>query len=74
MKTLGLVLGLSLFLASGGVYARGPATSSFAPRGPEPHATLADKNGRQGSSHKGSHRKPGGAAKHGPAHRTTKPS
>lgn len=38
--------------------ARGPATSSFAPRGPEPHVTLSDmhhhssKGRAQGVSHK----------------------
>ena len=72
MKALGVVIGLGLVLAGGGAHARGPATSSFAPRGPEPHSTLADKNGRHSSSHKASHRKPGAASKHGTQHR--KPS
>lgn len=70
MKTLGVVLSLTLLLGSGAAIASGPKTSSFAPRGPEPHSTLADKHGTHSSSHKATHRKPGSASKRGTQHRT----
>jgi hypothetical protein len=56
MQTIvGITLAAVMALASSASHARGPAPSSFAPRGPEPHSTLANKHGTQRSSHKNSH-------------------
>lgn len=61
---LGFALVAALMLAGADCQARGRATSSFAPRGPEPHATLADKNGRKSFAHGNSRRGYKGAQKH----------
>jgi hypothetical protein len=58
MKVIvGVTLAAALALAAGACLARGAAPSSFAPRGPEPHSTLADKHGTKGVSHKAAHHK-----------------
>ena len=58
MKTIvGVTLAAAMVLASGASLARGAAPSSFVPKGPEPHSTLADKHGTQGSSRKARHHK-----------------
>lgn len=51
----GVMLTAALLFVSAACQARGQATSSFAPRGPEPHATLSHKNGVKRSSHKTTH-------------------
>jgi hypothetical protein len=61
---LGFALIAVLTLAGTDCQARGRATSSFAPRGPEPHATLADKNGRKSFAHRNSRRGNQGVQKH----------
>jgi hypothetical protein len=52
----GVMLAAALMFLSAACQARGQPTSSFAPRGPEPHATLSHKNGVKKSSHKTSHK------------------
>jgi len=50
-----IMLAAALVFVSATCQARGQATSSFAPRGPEPHATLSHKNGVKRPSHKTTH-------------------
>jgi hypothetical protein len=65
MKLLaGLLLAAMLLFQGAVCHARGQATSSFAPRGPEPHATLSNKNGSRKSSHKTIHASKSTAGKH----------
>jgi hypothetical protein len=53
----------ALLLIGSVSHARGTPTSSFVPRGPEPHSSLSDKHhstknkhsGSQGAAHKGGH-------------------
>ena len=64
MKTiLRVALAVAMVLAGGASLARGAAPSSFAPRGPEPHSTLADQHGTKGSLRKATHRKASAAHK-----------
>jgi hypothetical protein len=66
----GIMLAAALMLVSTVCQARGQPTSSFAPRGPEPHATLSHKNGVKKSTHKSSHTAKPTAGKntgHGPS-------
>ena len=65
---VGVMLAAALILASFASHARGPATSSFAPRGPEPHSSLSDKHGTKGSSHKQPRPANTAAHKHAPSH------
>ena len=60
----GIMLAAGLMFVSAVCQARGPATSSFAPRGPEPHATLSHKNGVKRSPHKTAHTAKPTAVKH----------
>jgi len=60
----GVMLAAALMFTSAVCHARGQATSSFAPRGPEPHATLSHKNGVKRSSHKTTHSAQPAAGKH----------
>jgi len=60
----GVVLAAALMFVSTVCQARGQPTSSFAPKGPEPHATLSHKNGIKRSSHKTSHAAKPTAGKH----------
>jgi hypothetical protein len=63
MKTIVLnVMAAALILAGGATSARGTKPSSFVPRGPEPHSTLADVHGRK-SAHKTLHRNAGAVHK-----------
>jgi hypothetical protein len=64
MKSILCVTATAALLAFGSVsHARGTPTSSFVPKGPEPHSSLSDKHhsrkgsraGGQGVSHKGAH-------------------
>jgi len=59
-----VMLAAALMFGSAICQARGQATSSFAPRGPEPHATLSHKNGVKRSSHKTTHSAKPAAVKH----------
>ena len=59
-----IMLAAALILVSAVCQARGQPTSSFAPRGPEPHATLSHKNGIKKSTHKSSHTAKTTADKH----------
>jgi hypothetical protein len=59
-----VMLAAALMFASAVCQARGQPTSSFAPKGPEPHATLSHKNGVKKSSHKTSHAAKPAAVKH----------
>jgi hypothetical protein len=61
---LGFALAAVLAFAGTDCQARGAASSSFAPRGPEPHATLADKNGRKSFAHRNGRHGFKGAPKH----------
>ena len=73
MKTVVIAaIAAAMFLAGGASFARGPAPSSFVPRGPEPHSTLADVHGRK-SSRKTSHVKAGAAHQRIRSH-STKPN
>jgi hypothetical protein len=65
---LGVTFAAALTLASFASHARGPAPSSFVPRGPEPHSSLSDKHGTKGSSHKQPHHGNTSIHKHAPAH------
>ena len=60
----GVVLAATLMLVSAVCQARGPQTSSFVPRGPEPHATLSHKNGVKKSYHKTTHSAKPSVVKH----------
>jgi hypothetical protein len=60
----GVMLAAALLFVSAVCQARGQPTSSFAPKGPEPHATLSHKNGIKRSSHKTSHAAKPTAVKH----------
>jgi hypothetical protein len=60
---VGFALAAAMALAGGACLARGAAPSSFAPRGPEPHSTLADKHGTKSFSHKAAHHKASAARK-----------
>jgi hypothetical protein len=63
MKTIVLTaMALAMILACSVSFARGAKPSSFVPRGPEPHSTLADVHGRK-SSHNSSHQKAGAVHK-----------
>jgi hypothetical protein len=62
----------ALLLFASSSHSRGARTNSFAPRGPEPHVTLADmhhssKTHGQGASHKPAH-KATPKTTHRPAH------
>ena len=59
-----VMLAAALMFASAACQARGQPTSSFAPRGPEPHATLSHKNGIKKTSHKTSRTAKPAAVKH----------
>jgi hypothetical protein len=74
MKLPSVMLAAALMLASAVCQARGPATSSFAPRGPEPHATLSHKNGVKRSAHKVSQTAKPAAVKHVVKHTGTHPA
>jgi hypothetical protein len=52
-----ITLAAAMALAGSACPARGAAPSSFAPRGPEPHSTLADKHGTKSFSRKTAHHK-----------------
>jgi hypothetical protein len=65
-----VILAAVLMFVSTVCQARGQATSSFAPRGPEPHATLSHKNGIKKTSHKTAHAAKPAAVKHA-AHPTS---
>ena len=60
---VGFALAGAMALAGGTCLARGAAPSSFAPRGPEPHSTLADKHGTKSFSRKVAHHKESAAHK-----------
>jgi hypothetical protein len=60
----GVMLAVAFLFVSAVCQARGQATSSFAPKGPEPHATLSHKNGVKRSSHKTSHAAKPAVGKH----------
>ena len=60
----GILLAAALMFVSAVCQARGQPTSSFAPKGPEPHATLSHKNGVKRSSHKTTHAAKSTAIKH----------
>ena len=51
----GVMLTVAFLFVSAVCQARGQPTSSFAPKGPEPHATLSHKNGVKRSPHKAAH-------------------
>jgi hypothetical protein len=64
MKRIICITATAALLLSGSVsQARGTPSSSFVPRGPEPHSSLSDKHhsikgkhsGSQGAAHKGGH-------------------
>jgi hypothetical protein len=65
----------ALLLFGSASYARGTPTSSFVPRGPEPHSSLSDKHhslkgkhsGAQGS-HKGANKATSKTANHATGH------
>jgi hypothetical protein len=63
-----VTLAAAMLFAGGICLARGAAPSSFAPRGPEPHSTLADKHGTQSSSHKAAHHKASAPHKRAASH------
>jgi hypothetical protein len=63
-RIFGFALVAALVFAGTDCQARGAASSSFVPRGPEPHATLADKNGRKSFAHRNSRHGVKGAPKH----------
>ena len=68
MKTMVLTAAAAAMIWAGGIcFANGAKPSSFAPRGPEPHSTLADVHGRK-SAHKTSHQKAGGVHKRAASH------
>ena len=78
MKAIICVAATAALLLFGSLsHARGTPSSSFAPRGPEPHSSLSDKHhsiknkhaGSQGAAHKGGHLTPktgGHSAQHTP--------
>jgi hypothetical protein len=60
---------LALLLFGSSSHARGPAPSSFAPRGPEPHVTLSDMHHHSSKGHgQGASHKPGIKAMKAPHH------
>jgi hypothetical protein len=65
MKFLAGAMLVAVLMFQGAVcHARGKPTSSFAPRGPEPHATLSNKNGSRKSSHRTTHASKATGGKH----------
>jgi hypothetical protein len=60
---IGVTASTALLLFGSASHARGTPSSSFVPRGPEPHSSLSDKHhsiknkhaGSQGAAHKGAH-------------------
>ncbi len=64
----GVTLAAAMVLTSVASHARGAPSSSFVPRGPEPHSSLSDKHGTKGSSHKNAHHGNWGARKHAASH------
>jgi hypothetical protein len=68
MKTYLLTaMAAAMIVACGASFASGAKPSSFVPRGPEPHSTLADVHGRK-SLHKISHQKAAAVHKRTAAH------
>jgi len=66
MKTIARITLAGVMALAGGVcLARGAAPSSFVPRGPEPHSTLADKHGTKSFARKPAHHKASPAQKRG---------